>query len=127
MSNAVKNTSWSLILMLIPLLGFQNCTSTKFSGPPPAENSKSGSNGGFDGKMYVHQGACGTNLIDVDTRVQFRSTDGVIHVLRENCVDLTEPFADRSSEFSTAGLPLNVLMGTSSNIILDAEAATSSA
>jgi hypothetical protein len=121
MSQRTKNSFLYLTLTVATLIGFQNCTASRFSGSEDTQQNKSGSNGGFDGKMYVHTGNCVSDSSLVDTRVEVSSDGSMIVLLRENCTDLSAPYQDVSADFGLETFSFNVIYRKSNGLIFDPE------
>ncbi|MGZ3723103.1 MAG: hypothetical protein ACXVA9_09245 [Bdellovibrionales bacterium] len=109
------------ILLLTLIMGFQNCTQSKFtskdSSTTTQKNTNGGfdgdqpntDNGGFDGKPYVHFGKCGNQQNAVDTIVIIDAKGTTAQIQRENCVDNVAPFPNRIAEIESSALAAGMI------------------
>lgn len=101
----------SLMITIMP--AFQNCSLTQFGGgeKPSTEAQGSGTNGGFDGKVFNHLASCdGGQTTGIESTIAL-SNDGKQAILkREFCHDLTTPAAVDVANIDKSALQLKMIV-----------------
>ena len=107
------------------IVGFQNCTVSHFSGNEDQEQNKtSGSNGGFDGKKFVHTGGCPGDAAAADSAVQISNDHQTINLITSSCDNVAAPYANIAADFDLTGYSHGVIYDKTTQQIFDLEAAT---
>jgi hypothetical protein len=122
MNQAMFKSLRLAIFGLVLMIGFQNCTASHFSSDGNQEQNKtSGSNGGFDGKVFAHFGGCNGDATAADTRIEVANDLQTISLVRSECEDLPAPNANIVADFDLTGLTHDVIYDTKTHQIFDVE------
>jgi hypothetical protein len=135
MSNSSIRITFTLALLTGLLMGFQNCTLSRFSGgtdtaatSTPTTGGFDGNNpgtsggnlnagGGFDGKAFLHVGQC-LGKAAVDTVVLVDVNGSTANVVRSKCVDQPLPYPNRISDLDVTGMAIGAAVVVADDMVL---------